>query len=175
MNALNSFLKNISKYPSAVFGLIIILALVFAAIYVLITIPYNEAITKWRGGEEVWYQNPKHAPPTWVNFFRKEKLAESFSMTQDDEQVTREEDVRDEKTTRIILTYPFEYLADTYPQDLAIYFTSTYAAKQPFISLRWLTPDGREIRVSDFAISQKQTYRFVQDNKLKKTLGRRKR
>lgn len=171
MNAMKSFFQNISKYPSAIFGSIIILALVLAAIYVLITIPYQEAITKWRGGEEVWYQNPKNAPPIWTNLFRDEKLVESFTINQDDEQVTREEDARDENTTRIILTYPFEYQADTYPQDLALYFTSTYTAKQPFISLRWLTPDGREIRVSDFAIGTKQTFRFAQDEKLKKRLG----
>ena len=101
MNAMKSFFQNISKYPSAIFGSIIILALVLAAIYVLITIPYQEAITKWRGGEEVWYQNPKNAPPIWTNLFRDEKLVESFTINQDDEQVTREEDARDENTTRI--------------------------------------------------------------------------
>ncbi len=171
MNAIKNSLKNISQYPSAVFGSIIILAFVIAAVYVMITIPYNEAISKWRGGEEVWYQNPKNAPPAWTNLFRDEKLVESFTMTQDDENVTREEDVRDENTTKIIFTYPFDYNADTFPQDLALYFTSTYQAKQPFVSLRWLTPDGREIRIGDFAISAKQTYRFAQDDKLKKRLA----
>ncbi len=171
MNALKNLGKNISQYPSAVFGTIIILALVVAAIYVIITIPYNTAINNWRGGEEVWYQNPKNAPPAWTNFFREEKLVESFTMTQDDEVVTREVDVRDENTTKTTYTYPFEYNADTFPQDLALYFKSTYSSKQPFVSLRWLTPDGREIRVGDFAVSAKQTYRFAQDEKLKKRLG----
>ncbi len=47
-------LKEITRYPSAVAGLVIILALVAVSIYALITIPYSEAIRLWRGGAEVF-------------------------------------------------------------------------------------------------------------------------
>jgi peptide/nickel transport system permease protein len=51
-----------------------------------------------------------------------------------------------------------------------LYMSSTYAEKQPFISAEWLTPDGRKIRLTNMAVSQKQTYRFSQDQKLKTKL-----
>ena len=171
MKNIKKSLQEFLKSPSAIVGSFVIVLLFGAAIYVLVTIPYNKAISLWRGGEDVWYQNPKYAPPAWVNLFREDKLVESFSMTQDDEGVVREEDKRDENTTRVILTYSFEYDYDTFPQDLALYFTSQYDVKQPFVSLRWVTPDDREIRVADFAIGASQTFRFIQDEKLKKRLG----
>jgi peptide/nickel transport system permease protein len=44
--------------------------------------------------------------------------------------------------------------------------TSTYIEKQPFLSIELLTPDGREIRITNLSITDKLTYRFSQDAKL---------
>jgi len=38
--------------------------------------------------------------------------------------------------------------------------------KNPFISVVLETPGGEEIKISDFATSNKQTYRFSQDDRL---------
>ena len=168
-NFLNS-LREIRKYPSAIVGSVIILALVIAAVVVLITMPYKETIDFWRGGEASWYANPRYAPPKWFNWFRKDKLVESFTMkdTEESEEdgVVRVVEERDEGVKMITETFTFDYDYDTFPQDLAIYFTAKYDQKQPFVSLKWLTPDGREIKVASFAVSPKQTYRFIQDDKL---------
>ncbi len=48
MKALKNSLREIGRYPSAVFGLLIILAICGLSIYTVITIPYNEAIRLWR-------------------------------------------------------------------------------------------------------------------------------
>ena len=69
MNSLKNSLRNLFYYPSAVLGTLVVFLLVFLAIYAMIKIPYNEAIRLWRGGEEVWYLNPKFAPPAWINLF----------------------------------------------------------------------------------------------------------
>ena len=74
MNTLKSSFREILRYPSAIVGLIIILLLVLTSIYAMIKIPYSEAIRLWRGGEDVWYQNPKFAPPAWINLFSSKKL-----------------------------------------------------------------------------------------------------
>ncbi|MEI6289645.1 MAG: hypothetical protein WCP19_04365 [Chloroflexota bacterium] len=63
MNSIKNSYREIIKYPSAIAGTFIIFLLVLLAIYAMVTIPYGEAIRLWRGGEEVWYQNPKFAPP----------------------------------------------------------------------------------------------------------------
>ena len=53
---------------------------------------------------------------------------------------------------------------------MILYISSKYQEKQPFLSVKWLTPDGREIRITNLAINQKETYRFAQDEKLKTRL-----
>jgi peptide/nickel transport system permease protein len=170
MNNLKSSIRNLFYYPSAILGVLVVFLLVFTAVYALVKIPYQEAIRLWRGGEEVWYQNPKFAPPAWINLFSSKKYAESFAVRTTDGTMTNEVTPGAEGTSTTESTYTFDFTYDYYPQDLILYFTSTYKEKQPFISVEWITPDGREIRVVNTALSRKQTYRFSQDAKLKTKL-----
>ncbi|MDX9990795.1 MAG: ABC transporter permease [Anaerolineales bacterium] len=171
MNTIKKAFSSLLQYPSAIAGLIVVLVLIIASIYVVITIPYSTAISLWRGGEEVWYKNPKYAPPAWFNNFTEKKLAESFSMTSADPDVVREVIPGDKGTSRINLTYTFDYDFDVFPQEMLLYFNSTFESKQPFVSIVLITPDQREIRVSDFGVANKVTYRFSQDEKLIRRLG----
>jgi len=150
--------------------MIVVFLLVFTAVYAMIKIPYREAIRLWRGGEEVWYQNPKFAPPAWVNLFSKKKYAESFSVRTSDGSIAKTVTPGEEGTSTMEASYTFDFSSDYYPQDLILYFTSTYQEKQPFISAEWLTPDGRKIRIVNMGLSQRMTYRFSQDAKLKTRL-----
>jgi peptide/nickel transport system permease protein len=170
MNNLKNSLRNLVYYPSAIFGILVVFLLVFTAVYALVKIPYQEAIRLWRGGEEVWYQNPKFAPPAWINFFSSKKYSESFAVRTTDGTMTNEVTPGAEGTSTMVATYTFDFSYDYYPQDLILYFTSQYNEKQPFISVEWITPDGREIRVVNTALTRKQTYRFSQDAKLKTKL-----
>ncbi|HSL45023.1 MAG TPA: ABC transporter permease [Anaerolineales bacterium] len=170
MNALKSSLRNLLYYPSAILGILVVFLLVFTAVYALVKIPYAEAIRLWRGGEEVWYQNPKFAPPAWINLFSSKKYAESFAVRTSDGSMTNEVTPAGEGTSTMTASYTFDFTYDYYPQDLILYFTSQYSEKQPFVSVEWITPDGREIRVVNTALTRKQTYRFSQDAKLKTKL-----
>lgn len=163
-------LKEIMRYPTAVAGVVIILALIGLSIYAVIALPYDKAITLWRGSEEDWYQNPKTAAPIWYNWFRKEKLPETIDLKSSSNAVTRTEKVTGSGKT-ITLTLPFEYNYDGFPDDLAVYFTSDYASKAPFVGVKWLTPDGREIRIGNFSLAKKFTYRAAQDTKLTRKLN----
>jgi len=167
MNALRNSFQKILYYPSALLGMSVVFLLIFTAVYAMIKIPYQEAIRLWRGGEEVWYQNPKFAPPAWINYFSSKKYAESFAVRTSDGTMTKEVTPGAEGTATILGSYTFDFTYDYYPQDMILYLTSQYKEKQPFISAEWLTPDGRKIRIANLAISQKQTYRFSQDEKLK--------
>lgn len=169
MDTLKRTFQELRRYPSAILSLSIISLLIVISVYAVATIPYDEAIRLWRGGEDVWYQNPKFAPPAWKNYFTKQKLTESFSLDIGDEGVTREFEAK-EKTDRITLTFSFDFQYDTFPQEMLLYFTAAYEEKNPFASISWITPDGREIRVADFAVNRQQTYRFSQDEKLKRRL-----
>lgn len=164
-------LRNLFYYPSAILGMLVVFLLVFTAIYAMVTIPYREAIRLWRGGEDVWYQNPKFAPPAWINLFSSKKYAESFAVKTSDGSMPKEVTPGAEGTSTMEASYTFDFASDYYPQEMILYLNSIYEEKQPFISLEWLTPDGRTIRIANLALAQKQTYRFSQDDKLKTKLG----
>ena len=170
MNSLKNTFRNLFYYPSAVVGILVVFALVFTAIYAMVKIPYREAIRLWRGGEEVWYQNPKFAPPAWINLFSSKKYAESFAVKTSDGSITKVVTPASEDTSTMEMSYTFDFTYDYYPQDLILYFSSTYAEKQPFISVEWVQPNGEKIRIVNTALGRKQTYRFSQDEKLKTKL-----
>lgn len=164
-------LKEIGRYPTAIAGLLIILGLVAVSIYAVITIPYEEAIRLWRGNEADWYQYPKNAAPVWYNWFTREKLPETIILNsqEDDGVVKTVEEADGTKTIRF--SFPLEYSFDRFPNDISIYFTSSYAENPPFVGLTWLTPDGRELRIGNFSIEKRFTYRLAQDQKLTRKLG----
>jgi peptide/nickel transport system permease protein len=166
MDSIKSSLREILRYPSAIFGIIVILMLVALAAYAVITIPYQEAIRLWRGGEEVWYRNPKFAAPAWTNFFSSRKLPESFAVNTVDGSMQKTVTPGVEGVGSVDIAYTFDFTYDEFPQEMFLYFTTKFKEKQPFVSLVWLTPDGRKIRVGNFGVHQKETYRFSQDEKL---------
>jgi len=170
MKGLMNTLRELKRYPSAVAGLIIILVLLGISIYAPIAIPYGKAISMWRGDESYWYRNPKFAPPAWTNLFTREKLATSFQLNSSEGDGTKEI-VQGETNTRVTMTFPFEFDADTPPDEMTIFFTSQFNEKEPFVSITWLTPEGEEIRVADFAVSATEIYRINQDAKLTRRLG----
>jgi len=170
MKRLLSTLRELSRYPSAMAGLVIILILLGLSIYAPIAIPYKEAVAMWRGDPIYWYKNPKQAPPFWTNFFTAEDLAQSFSLSSADGSATKE--VIDGETSKTInMVFPFEFTADTFPDELTVFFNAKFAEKKPYASVTWLTPDGRELRVGDFSVGATEIYRMNQDTKLRRRLG----
>ena len=170
MNTWRSSLQRLFYYPSAVLGAFVVFLLVFTAVYAMVKIPYGEAIRLWRGGEEVWYQNPKFAPPAWINLFSSKKYVESFAVKTSDGSLEKTVVSGDQDVTTYTMNYSFNFDYDYYPQEMIVYVTSTFAEKQPFISLEWLKPDGETVRIANLAVGQKHTYRFSQDEKLKTKL-----
>ncbi len=140
--------------------------LIITALYAVIKIPYDQAISLWRGGETVWYKNPKFAPPAWFNTFSRNKLPVSFAVNTADGGMTKTVTAGAQGTGTVDIRYAFDYQYDAYPQEMLLYFTSKFAQKQPFVSIVWLTPDGRKIRIDDLGVGQKQTLRFSQDERL---------
>src|SRR5574342_923909 len=109
MDSLKNLLCNILYYPSALIGTLVVLLLVVTAIYAMVKIPYKEAIRLWRGGEDVWYQNPKFAPPAWINLFSKKKYAESFAVRTSDGTMTKDVTQGAQGTSTISASYTFDF------------------------------------------------------------------
>jgi len=170
MNWLKRTFREITQYPSALVGLLIILFLVLVSIVTVIVIPYSEAVRLWRGGEDVWYNSPKTASPKWVNWFRSEKLPESFTLDTRMGEIEKTYETSGD-TTDITFTYTFDYEYDVFPDELALIFRANFDEKYPHVSLTWLTPDGREIRMTSVTLEKAQThYRISQDERLQRKL-----
>jgi peptide/nickel transport system permease protein len=170
MSQLKNAFKNLREYPSAMLGLGIILFLVLVSIYALVTIPYSEAIYLWRGGEDVWYQYPKYAAPSWFNNFSSKKQPISFFVNTDDGTMEKVVTQNTEDISTIEANYSFDYEYDGFPQEMTIYMRPEIGPKYPFMSITWITPDGREIRLADMVVENQTTYRFTQDAKLQAKL-----
>jgi len=170
MDNLKKTFQEIARYPSAVVGLVVILALVGVAIYTMIAIPYQKAINLWRGGEDVWFMNPKNVPPAWFNLFTAKKQPVSFVITDQPGQMTRTVKTHTDGSKTITTTYTFDFKYDYFPQEILLYFNSKFQAKQPFASLVWTTPDGRKINVTSFGVPDQFTYRLSQDSVLQAKL-----
>ncbi len=138
--------------PSAIVGGVVILVLIGVAIYTMIAIPYQKAIDLWRGGEDVWYPNPKTVPPEWYNLFTSKKEPISFVINAQKGNLTRTVKTHSDGSSTITLTYTFDYKYDDFPQDIALYFKTQFLKKQPFASLVWITPDGRKISFANFGV-----------------------
>ncbi|MGD8794625.1 MAG: ABC transporter permease subunit, partial [Anaerolineae bacterium] len=165
-------IKGVGQYPSAIAGFLVIVLLILLAVYTLIAIPYDEAIRLWRGGEDVWYDSPKNARPAWFNLFRRTKEPETIVIDSAEDGLEKSFEVVDaeKKMTDIKFDFVIDYPYDGFPREMTIFFDSEHAEKAPYVSLTWLTPDGREIRVGDFTIDGSGTYRLSQDEKLQRRL-----
>ena len=174
MTAARRTLSALSNYPSAIAGMGIIAALVVLSVYTVVAIPYNEAVRLWRGGEGVWLETPRNALPSWVNLFPGVNLPETLilgpSGAADGEAVEKTREVVSEEMTDVITTFTFDYTADAFPQEISLFLTSEFDQKRPLVSLTWLTPDGREIRVADVTVDGPETVRFSQEEKLERRL-----
>ena len=163
--------RKLLQYPSVVVSGVMIFALIVISIYAVIAIPYREASRLWRGGEDVWYMNPRQAAPAWFNFFSAKKQPVSFDLKMTDTKSVEKVFKSDENGGgETIITFSFEYPYDYFPQEVMLYFNSTYQKKQPLADVLWIMPDGRQVRVASVPLSQRDTYRFSQDSRLERLL-----
>lgn len=169
MNSIKNTFKELRHYPSALAGLFIVILLFAVAIFAVVKIPYKQAIYLWRGGEQVWYQNPKNAAPIWFNYFSKTKRPVTLILNSAKGEAQTE--IKERETGKnITYTFSFDFLYDDFPQELILYFTSTYEEKQPFASVSMITPDGRKIRIANLGVGHSQSLRFSQEQKLQQRL-----
>jgi peptide/nickel transport system permease protein len=171
MKSLLNTLRELRRYPSAIIGLLVVMLLVVTAVYAMIAIPYPEAVRLWRGGEGVWDEYPRLAPPAWLNWFSSTNIPETLIMKSTAGGADRQVEVRSAETSIITLTYTFNYVYDDFPQELALFMQASYptTTDEPSLSFAtfiWRTPDGRETSLASVNLLPKTTLRFSQDTAL---------
>ena len=164
-----SWLKWISRetlrYPSAIVGGLIIILLVLGSIYAVVFLPYEEIGEEW-GSSTFTGQptRPKLAQPAWINLFRKEDFLSSIELSTTDGDIEKEITQVSEEVTQINMEFPLDYQFDDIPSEMLIYLDSTYENKRPYLSMKWITPDGREYKLKGVSIERRKLFDF--ENKL---------
>jgi peptide/nickel transport system permease protein len=169
MRAILEALKEVSRYKSAVVGLILIAILVIIAIYTVFAIPYSEVVRLWRGGEGMWLENPKNALPSWVNLFPGTNLPKTIIVSSRAGGSKSVEPLQG-GVSKVRISLPFDYSYDGFPKELNLFFEAKYKERQPHLSISWVTPDGRKIPLSDRSAKASDYYYISLDSQLAKKL-----
>ena len=159
---LYSSIRELFRYPMAVAGLLIILVLIGISIYAIIAIPYKEAVARWGPETTSKYQIPKTALPVWVNWFRKDPLPPTIIQDSAAGKAVKVFTPRASGGLDETITYTIDYPYGGFPQDMLITFNGQYE-KKPFVSLTWVTPDGRKFELGNFSAVSTQRYVANQD------------
>lgn len=153
-------------------GLVIITALIVLSIYTVIAIPYSEGMRLWRGGEDIWIENPRNARPSWVNFFLKERLPQTIIVN------TQPGTAKVGKPLpgglrAVDMTLSFNYPYDAFPSEINLFLKANFKENRPYVSFFWLTPDGRRIPLGERSVRASERFSISLDRHLAQRLGRR--
>lgn len=172
MSGLRNAFNEIRRYPSAVAGLVIIALLFVFAAYALIKIPPAEAIRLWKGEGQIWRQAPRNAKPAWLNYFYKEKQPLTTKVSSiDNPELKTAVDLGNGIATQDFV-FEFDYQYDGFPSEISLFFISKFTSARPYATVKWVTPDGREIKLADLTVSSADNaYVISQDSNVTRALG----
>lgn len=158
------FFIEIKRFPSAILGFFIIGLLIIGSLYAVIALPYKEIGVAWRGSTMTGRSDvPKLASPKWFNFFREKKYLSTFIQNDQSEDVIRMEKSLENGGKQISIVYLFDYFYPDFPSQMNLYINSQYHEKAPFVSMKWITPDGREFKLKGLGINKERVYDFQED------------
>jgi len=157
-------------YPAAVVGLAIITILIFVSIYAVIAIPYEEAVSLWRGDGNVWHRHPRQALPAWVNYFRSDDLPPSITFDSTAEDSTKQRIEEEGELAQVTIPFTFDFDYGDFPQDIIVDLKAQYEERGPHVTVNWVWPDGRERELTGFQPKTTDSYFVARDDRLKRRL-----
>lgn len=148
--------RELLRYPSAVVGAVIVLALLAGSIYALVALPYREIAVIWQQTSVTGrIERPRLAKPVWVSQVQGENLLESLLLDSrtPGTAVSKTVTTQENGATLVNLAYTFDYAYDLPPEEILVYFHADYAEKRPFIFWTWTRPDGTTVKLSELAVN----------------------
>jgi len=153
------FVEQLRLYPSAIFGFTVILLLIAGSLYALIALPYEKIGLDYSQNRATGRNlRPRTAAPAWLNLFRTTPELSSLLIDENSSEVAVARETLENGWVQKTVTYEFDYRYKEVPSDLFLYLDSIYQSKIPFISLEWMTPDGRTIPLKPKAMGGTENY-----------------
>jgi peptide/nickel transport system permease protein len=156
---INLFVEQLRLYPSAIFGLTVILLLIVGSLYALGALPYEKIGLDYSRNRATGRNlRPRTAAPAWLNLFRATPQLSNLLIDENSSNVAVTRETLENGWVQKTVTYEFDYRYKEMPSDLFLYLDSTYEDKIPFISFEWTTPDGRTIPFKPKAMGGEENY-----------------
>lgn len=171
MTAVRRLFGTLLQFPSAIAGLAIVLGMVLFALFAVIAIPYDEAVRLWRGGEDVWSDNPRTVPPAWVNWLPGINRPTTIRIDSAVEPGLKTRQSLDDDLDEVVIDFAIDYRFDGFPQEITLFFTAAFAESRPNVTMTWTTPDGREVRLGNLTLRPSEAFRVSQESRLERRLN----
>lgn len=164
------FFQELRRYPSAIFGLTVILVLLAGSLYAVLALPYEEFGRSYNEDRVSGFNfRPRVAAPTWFNFWSATPRLSTLILDENNANISTS--TLDNGWTQKTVTFTFEYPYREMPSDVFLYLDPTYNEKFPFVSLVWKTPDGRVLNLKPIAVGHTINYDFKEGVQVPKFLN----
>ncbi|HET6824212.1 MAG TPA: ABC transporter permease subunit, partial [Anaerolineales bacterium] len=166
------FFQELSRYPSAIFGLVIILILLGGSLYALLALPYEEFGRSYNEERVRGFNlRPRVAAPNWFNYFSGRPRLSTLILDENSAGVDVSTSALDNGWTQKTITFTFQYPYEEPPSDVFLYLDPTFQEKFPFASLVWKTPDGSTLDLKPIAVGNQVNYDFKEGIPISKLLN----
>lgn len=166
--SIKGIIKEVLSYKSGIFGVLLLVFLVTISLVTIIVIPYNRAIELWRGGEDIWLENPKNAGPIWIKYITGENLPETLKLDSKEAgslkvfKVVNQIPGTDMK--ELYIEYTFRYDYDDFPSEINIFFNSSFQGSAPLLSIYFIKPGSIKIHLIDYVLRKSDDVLYVSVN-----------
>ncbi|MCE9646921.1 MAG: ABC transporter permease subunit [Chloroflexi bacterium] len=155
------FLHELRRYPSAIFGLTVIAIMFAGSVYAVTALPYEQygqAYDTSRVSGRSY--SPRTAAPSWTNLFSAVPRLSSLIFEEGSPQVHTSLRVLENGWIEKTSTFTFDYSYREIPSEVFLYLNADYKEKMPFVSMVWVTPDGRHLSLKPKAVAGNTSYDF---------------
>jgi len=155
------FFQELRRYPSAIFGLTVIVLLLAGSIYAVTALPYAQVGKDYEQKRLTGRSYiPRTAMPAWVNLFHNPPLLSTLIMDQNSPEANVSMRTLDNGWIEKTITFTFEYPYRETPSEIFLYFDPIYKEKLPFVTLEWQYPDGRSLELRRTIAEPSSSYDF---------------
>jgi len=154
------FVRELRRYPSAIFGLTVIALMFIGSVYAVTALPYRQFGLDYEQNLTGRNYIPRVAKPEWLNVFSFPKRLSTLAMDETSPQARVSMQMLEGGWVEKTVTFEFEYPYKEIPSDIFLYFDPVYREKFPFTSLVWTYPDGRTLELKRTSVSASGSYDF---------------
>jgi peptide/nickel transport system permease protein len=155
------FIQELRRYPSAIFGLVVIFILLVGSIYAVAVLPYEQYGQDYDRKRMTGISlTPRTAMPVWVNMFNTPPLLSTLIMKEGSPEASVSSRELSNGWVEKTTTFTFDYTYKEIPSELFLYLEPEYVEKVPFVSVEWKYPDGQTLKLKDKTVIASTSYDF---------------